>query len=265
MEIEPMATEKVPLFWNCKTPIGWKRYQAAFGAKGRIRPKYAHVGDTQILYPEGHYEMRLTEKGKRIWRNIGDDPARAVTEQERASRRVSAVKAVGYSDLTLAPTSDRLDLYKKLDTFVERQHTRGKKRHAVIAKRDVKQFLDVTDCRFADQLTEARILDWYDFLRGKRNSDYTIHNKHIMVFGYLKWCGVVTKSIAPHLNPLRSIGAPCLEFGTRNCIRSGLWYTGDRRENRKTRDANSVRLFCGGFDDDAGPSAKGRKIVALAA
>jgi len=192
-----MRNKSVPLIWHCKAAFGWKRFPAAFGPKGKVRPQYAQVGNTEVLYSEGHYELRLIENGKRVWRNVGDDPAKAVLEQQKAARRITAVRLVGNSDLTLAPTTDRLDLYAKAGAFVARQLTRGKNRHAVIAQRDVKQFLDVTGCRFADQLTEAHILGWYDFLRQKGNSAYTIHNKHMMIFGFLKWCGVPTKPLAP--------------------------------------------------------------------
>jgi integrase len=50
--------------------------------------------------------------------------------------------------------------------------------------------------QFADQLTEALILRWYAALRTKKNSNRTIYNKHISVFGFLKWCGIDTKKLA---------------------------------------------------------------------
>jgi hypothetical protein len=49
---------------------------------------------------------------------VGIDHSKAVTEQERATNRLTAVRAVEKSDLTLAPTGNSPNLYTKHDTFV---------------------------------------------------------------------------------------------------------------------------------------------------
>ncbi|MGB6691047.1 MAG: hypothetical protein WBE76_24705 [Terracidiphilus sp.] len=36
---------------------------------------------------------------------------------------------------------------------------------------------------------------WYAALRAKKNSDRTIYNKHVSVFGFLSWAGVDTKKL----------------------------------------------------------------------
>jgi integrase len=43
---------------------------------------------------------------------------------------------------------------------------------------------------YADQLTEEIILRWYAALRKRGNSNRTLYNKHILIFGFLTWCGV---------------------------------------------------------------------------
>src|ERR1019366_1549790 len=82
-----MMAQKVALYYTCKTKQGWKRYPAAMGRNGKIRPLYAQVGDAQKLYPEGHYDLRHTENRKTIWTNVGVDAAAAHAEQLQAAKR----------------------------------------------------------------------------------------------------------------------------------------------------------------------------------
>ena len=82
-----MAGRKVALFWYCKTPSGWRHLSAAMGRNGKIRPRHAQVGNEQILYPEGHYELRHYESRKAVWTNVGDDAACAEFGIEYATRQ----------------------------------------------------------------------------------------------------------------------------------------------------------------------------------
>ena len=202
-----MASKAVPLVFHCKTPSGWKRLPVAFHPNGKLRPRYATVGGKlvkgkmvggkQVEYPEGHYEVRCYVEGKRVWCNVGEDARTALAEQNRLARQLTTKIAAAASGDKIVDAPGRIDLAARAKVYHARQITRKKHRHALRFKREMAEFLACTGVTHADQLTEEIILGWYDRLQEGGNSDRTILNKHCMVFGFLKWCGVTTKPLAP--------------------------------------------------------------------
>jgi hypothetical protein len=88
-----MGQQAVTLYWKCKTPEGWKRYPAAIGRNGKVRPRYAQVGNAQIGFPDGHYELRHYEGRKTKWVNVGDDASIAQAKQLQFAKTLRAVSA----------------------------------------------------------------------------------------------------------------------------------------------------------------------------
>ena len=201
-----MASKKVSLVFHCKTPDGWKRLPVAFHPNGKLRPCYATVGGKrvkgkmvggeQVEYREGHYEIRCIVDSKRVWRNVGDDARTALAEQKLLNRQLTTKIAAAASGDKIADAPGRIDLAAKAKNYHKRQITRRKYRHALRFKREMAEFLALTGVTYADQLTEEVMLGWYDRLQERGNSDQTICNKHGMVFGFLKHCGVATKPLA---------------------------------------------------------------------
>lgn len=187
---------KVTLYWVCKTLDGWKRYRAAIGRNGKIRPRHAQIGKTQQLIEQGHYECRFrAEDGKTIWKNVGEDASLAQAEQLHISRILTAQVAAEDAGTKIVEIPNRVNLKLKSQEFIERQIARGKKRAAVLFGTAIDEFLPIVKVQFADQLTEAIIMRWYVVLRGK-NSDRTIYNKHMFVFQFLNWVGLDTAKLA---------------------------------------------------------------------
>lgn len=191
-----MAQRKVTLYWVCKTPEGWKRYPAAIGRNGKIRPRYAQVGDAQKFFEVGHYECRYLEDGKTVWKNVGEEAAVAQAEQLHTARILTAQGAAEAAGTKIVETPGRINLKVKAEEYTERQIARGKKRAAVTFKTAIEEFMSVVRVPYADQLTETLILRWYAALCAKKNADRTIYNKHVSVFGFLRWAGVDTKKLA---------------------------------------------------------------------
>jgi integrase len=191
-----MASPRVALFWYCKTPSGWRHLSAAVGRNGKLRPRYAQVGDEQILYPEGHYELRHYENRKAVWRNVGADAATALAEQLVAVKRLAVERAAANAGIELSAGPDRVHLRQKCVAYLDRQVARGKIRHSQTFTTAIEEFLPIAGVEYADQLTEEIILRWYAALRKNGNSNRTIYNKHVSVFGFLKWSGVNTKPLA---------------------------------------------------------------------
>ena len=190
-----MAAPKVTLYWTCKTPEGWKRYPAAIGRNGKIRPRFAQVGTAQKFFETGHYECRYLENGKTVWRNVGEEAAIAQADQLHASRLLTAQISAEAAGTVIIETPGRVNLRTKAKEYEERQIARGKKRAAVTFRQAVEEFMSVVRVPYADSLTEPLIMRWYAALRAKKNSDRTIYNKHVSVFGFLSWAGVDTKKL----------------------------------------------------------------------
>jgi integrase len=194
--------QQVALYYYCKTPDGWKRLPAALNKLKKVRPRYAQVGAEQILYPEGHYVLRRYVNRKTAWEDVGEDATEAQRLQQSSAATLHAVKVAEEAGITITPEEGRVHLAKKAQEYILRQKVRGKMRHVKMLTRQLPEFIQSVGVVYADQLTEALMLKWYDELQSKsKNKQYTIRNKHINVFGWLKWCGVETKPLAPNGPP----------------------------------------------------------------
>jgi integrase len=191
-----MADPKVSLYWTCKTSAGWKRYPAAWGRNGKVRPGYAQVGKAQLHFPAGHYELRYSKDRKTVWENVGENSVDAVTAMDALAATLRARVAAEEAGTTIVEAPGRINLRSRADDYLQRQRDRGKNRGAETFETAIDEFLPIVKVRYADQLAEEHITRWYGALRAKKNSDRTIYNKHISVFGFLKWAGVSTKELA---------------------------------------------------------------------
>lgn len=191
-----MARQTVSLHYYCRTPQGWRRYPAAVGRNGKIRPHYAQVGKAQIQYEQGHYELRLTQDGKRVWQNVGEDAGIALAQREITTKRFKAKAAASDAGLKIEDAQQRPRLADKAKAFRERQETRGKAESVITFDNVIAEFRTVAKVTYLDELTEDIIIRWYAALRKRGNSDRTINNKHTSLFGFLRWAGVNTKNLA---------------------------------------------------------------------
>ena len=192
------ANPKVSLYYNCKTQDGWKRFPAAIGGNHRIRPRFAQVNaTTQTFYEAGHYELRMTVDGRKVWKNVGEDAAAAQAEQTLESKRRTAQFAANEAGTKLVETAaGRIHLGDKADDFFDRQIARGVKRNAQVFIETWREFATLTKVTFADQITESTILSWYAALRKGGNVERTLYNKHVAVFNFLRWLKLDCKTLA---------------------------------------------------------------------
>ena len=187
---------KVSLYYHCKTPKGWRRYPAAIGRNGKIRPQFVQVGTAQIKYDDGHYELRTVIDGKTTWKNVGEDSSLVKGLQEEEQATVNAKASASAAGTTIVETPGRIDLKKKAKAYVARQEDRGKAESVLTFNTAFVGFMDAVNVRFGDELTEQHITRWYGALRKQGNSPRTIANKHQAVFAFLRWCGMDVKKLA---------------------------------------------------------------------
>lgn len=191
-----MANPTVSLHYHCRAETGWRRFPAAFGRNGKIRPRYAQVGKAQIRYEQGHYELRLTEDGKRIWQNVGEDAATAQAQREIMAKRLAAQAAASEAGLKVDIDAERPRLAEKAKAYRQRQEARGKSESVITFDNVIDDFKAIAKITYLDELTEEIVLRWYAALRKRGNSDRTINNKHTSLFGFLRWAGVETRKLA---------------------------------------------------------------------
>jgi len=191
-----MANPAVSLHYHCRSADGWRRFPAAFGRNGKIRPRYAQVGQAQIRYEQGHYELHLTQDGKRVWQNVGEDATLAHAQREITAKRLAAQAAASAAGLKLDVGQERPRLADKAKAYRQRQEARGKSESVITFDNVIGEFRAVAKVTYLDEVTEEIILRWYATLRKRGNGDRTISNKHTSLFGFLRWAGVDTKKLA---------------------------------------------------------------------
>jgi hypothetical protein len=115
---------------------------------------------------------------------------------EHLAATLRARGAAEEAGTTIVEPLGRIVLRERAEDYRQRQKNRGKIRAAETFETAIEEFLPIVKARYADQLTEEHITRWYGALCAKGNSNRTIYNKHITVFGFLKWAGVSTRELA---------------------------------------------------------------------
>ncbi|MGD0737744.1 MAG: hypothetical protein ABR976_21635 [Terracidiphilus sp.] len=64
-----MANKKVILVRLCKTAKGWRRYPAAVGKNGRIKPNFVIVDGQEREFKEGRYQLRTYEGTRMVYKD----------------------------------------------------------------------------------------------------------------------------------------------------------------------------------------------------
>jgi len=191
-----MANPKVKLYYVCRTEEGWKRYPAAMGRNGKIRPQHAQVGNAQRLYEGGHYELRFWEDGRSQWKNVGPDASVALAQQVHLSKTMAAQVAAAEAGTQIVETDGRINLKLKAKEYQEKLTAEGKSRAHQTFTAAFNEFASTVKVQHADELTDKHIVRWYAALRRNGNADRTVYNKHVSVFGFLSWAKVNTKMLA---------------------------------------------------------------------
>jgi hypothetical protein len=194
-----VANKKVTLIRICKTATGWKRYPAAVGVNGKIRPGYAVVDGEQVHFPEGHYALRTYEGSRMVYTSLGDKNATdALAAQKVALSKISGVVSAPAAVATLivdGKVASKTLSQKKVE-FVKRLIAKGHQRASETAEQAIDDFLDATYLTQTEQVNEAAVLKFYRALRTRGNSDRTVYNKHVSLFGFFKWLGLDVKKLA---------------------------------------------------------------------
>ncbi len=194
-----MANRKVTLVWYCKVPeVGWRILPCSLhaeceGADTAI-PKagYVKVKGEEKHYPEGRFMLRSYDADRRTVYTAVDSniPQIAHTRLQSAKKRaVNAPKG-----------QDSLVILKKAVAAYIKDCKQRKATEAAVQARLVleEQFLPlckgVTHVRF---VTREHIFAFHKSLRDKGMAERTIHNKHMRLRAFFRFCKVDVSFMPP--------------------------------------------------------------------
>jgi integrase len=196
-----MANSKVTLMRYCRVDLGeramWKRYPAAFGRNGRIRPEYVVIGGQQVHCPIGHYELRFYEGSKLRYENVGKNATTAVTKKLAKDKALAARTAADAAGIRLVEQEGRKNLRKEVDRYVTDRENANRTEAARQARRYLDDFTAITKKTFVDELTPDDIYAFHAHLRKNGASDRTVANKHARVRSFLIFAGANLKAVMP--------------------------------------------------------------------
>lgn len=186
-----MANRKVTLVRYCKTAKGWRRYTAAIGKNGRVRPEWVKVSGKLHHYPEGHYEGRYYEGSKlRYLPNLGTDAAKALAACQKHAKLLVARDAATDAGAKIVEEKGRVNLRRALDDFIQATEDKGSMVAAKQYKATGDGFLSTLNKRYADEVEKDDLLRYQRQMRKDGYEDRTIYNRHRNVVAFLKSAGV---------------------------------------------------------------------------
>jgi hypothetical protein len=182
----------------CKTPEGWRRYPVVIGKNGRIRPGYVSVGSRLEHFPVGRYEIRKFEGKKPVYTSVGEDATDALNALHKEKQLLAAKHLLAdVPTVQLVEEPGRAILAKQLQRCVTAAKDRGAMVAADSYQRCSEEFLLVTGRVYVDQIVADDLTDYHKTLRKRGMSDRTIHNHHMNVTSFLRFCGLDIKKLAP--------------------------------------------------------------------
>jgi integrase len=183
----------------CRTENGWRRFPAAFGKNGRIRPNYAEVAGEQVHFDTARYEIRFYAGRKVQFKAVQGSAKDALAARRRQEALLVARDSAKASGATLVenePTRKKLTQEKQ--RWLEGLEARGKAEFIKTARVAIDDFLAATELIYADQITADAMLVFYRVLRKRGNSARTLYNKVINLSAWFKDMGLEVKSIVKH-------------------------------------------------------------------
>lgn len=192
-----MANRTVTLVRICKTEKGWRRYPAAFGKNGRVRPGWVMIGDDPEYYEQGRYELRMYEGSRLVYVPAGDNAAEALAARDRMEHKLAAKESARAAGMLLpADEPGRVNLAAKAREFIRDAEQRGANVAADVNRLVTSEFLRIAKKSYADEIGREDLFDFHAALRKRGCSDRTVANKHARITSFLRFAGV-DRSILP--------------------------------------------------------------------
>jgi integrase len=186
-----MANKKVSLLRYCRVDKDgvsvWKRYPAAIGRNGRIRPEFVVIDGQQVHCPAGHYELRYYEGRKLRYENAGDNAADALTAKLAKEKRLAAKTAAQEAGAKIVEEPGRKYIRREAGLYIQDRKNAGFMEAARRAVNVTDEFLAITGKTFLDEITKKDIYDYHEQLRKRGCAPRTVANNHDRLKSFLKF------------------------------------------------------------------------------
>lgn len=174
---------KVTLHVRIKTSDGKRRYcPPVLAANKKLRACWAMVDGKAEHHPEAVFALRYRENGKRQWRQVGADPAKALTAKLRQEHIFSGRaigKPVAYDPQLAETTPDatRKPLTVAVEDYVTGIRARRKHKTANAYGKALELFTDVCAKQYLDEVAREDLLKYSAALAVQGNAPRTVANR----------------------------------------------------------------------------------------
>jgi integrase len=182
---------------------GWRKGAAIIGKTGRLKHEYMIVAGTEVHAPEGRYQLRTYNGIRPVYTNVSNDPAEAMVRYraEQSKYRVrKEAKLAGLDIVVPEAAAARPTLQQMVTTFVlkHRNSPHRSDDSVQVYDRVTGTFLEHTEAKYINQITEDDILRWHAWMRRERKySDRTCSGYYMSLRSFLAYCGLDLKKLIP--------------------------------------------------------------------
>lgn len=196
-----MANKTVTLLRYCKTERKgrsvWKRYPAAIGRNGRIRPEFVVIGGEQVHCSVGHYELRFYVGRKLHYESVGNNPADALTAKLKKEKTLAAQTAAQDAGAKIVEEPGRKYIRREATRYKQDRENAGFTEAARRAVNVTEEFLAVSRKIFLDEITKQDVYDYQEKLRDRGCAPRTVANNYDRLRSFLKFSGIGVKAVMP--------------------------------------------------------------------
>jgi integrase len=194
-----MANRKAVLLWYCRTPKGWRRFPIVMGGNNRVKTGYViDKQGTEHYYPKGRFEIRTYEGSRPIYKRVRTDKgADALAARDREISLLTAKYEVAGTGAKVVEEQGRINLRAAAVSFEDDARDRKALEAAEVNRLVCDEFLDVTGCVYADEISRDSVLKFHRALRARGCSDRTVANKHKRLRSFLIFLKIDYKEFLP--------------------------------------------------------------------
>jgi integrase/recombinase XerD len=164
-------------------PDGKRKYcPPVYGGNKKLKAGYALVNGKPELHPEGVFALRYSDRGKRKWEHVGQDPAKALTAKLRREHVFTGRaigKPVAYDPQPTENTTEaaRKPLAVAVEDYVADIQARRKHKTANAYEKALELFVAKCSKKYLDEITREDLLHYSAALAGQGNGARTVANR----------------------------------------------------------------------------------------
>ncbi len=153
----------------------------------KLRPLYAFVKGQPEFHPEGVYQLRYRNRGRRCWKNVGPDPNNA---QQECRKQEAALEAVAVGLELVAAPEERVSIAAAVVRYLSTVEATKSHMSFIGYRCDLKWLLESCKKQYLDQIVRQDLLDFTGYLRRHGLGDRTVFNRLQSTVTFLRSPGI---------------------------------------------------------------------------